>query len=129
VAGHQGCESGTEVGTAFVIAALDPKRALLLTAAHNLKAVHRLDDPPRHHFSTPDILLPRPAEWIDLKSSNVVRDAEVIVGNGASRDVAVVVQLGLRRRAPARDYSTRAERDVYDAFPARQPTRHRGQLP
>jgi len=60
-----------EVGTAFVIAALDPKRALLLTAAHNLKAVHRLDDPPRHHFSTPDILLPRPAEWIDLKSTNL----------------------------------------------------------
>jgi len=60
-----------EVGAAFVIAVLDPKRALLLTAAHNLKAVHRLDDPPRHHPSTPPVLLPSPPEWINLKSTNV----------------------------------------------------------
>lgn len=60
-----------EVGTAFVIAALDSKRALLLTAAHNIQAVHRLDDPPRHHPATPAILLPRPQEWINLKSTNV----------------------------------------------------------
>jgi trypsin-like peptidase len=60
-----------EVGTAFVIAALDSKRALLLTAAHNLKAVHQLDGPPRHHPATPAVFLPRPQEWINLKTTHV----------------------------------------------------------
>jgi len=40
------------VGTAFVIAVPEPKAALLLTAAHNLRFIQRIDTPQdRHHLT------------------------------------------------------------------------------
>src|SRR2546430_2592679 len=62
------------VGTAFVVAAADSKRALLLTAAHNLTYVEeKIDDPgSRHHPATPPEFVPAPPERINLKRTRVV---------------------------------------------------------
>ena len=61
------------VGTAFVVGTPEPKRALLLTAAHNLVYVQeRIDEPWRHHHpAAPREFLPTPAERINLRRTRV----------------------------------------------------------
>src|SRR5262249_48376133 len=60
------------VGTAFVIAVPEPKTALLLTAAHNLRFIQRIDTPrDRHHPTLLQEFLSQPQSWIDLSDTSV----------------------------------------------------------
>jgi len=60
------------IGSAFVIAVDAPKRAFLLTAAHNLRAVLTIDRPhERRHLTMAPDFRPRAAEWADLAATRV----------------------------------------------------------
>lgn len=60
------------IGTSFIVAVPDPKRAVLLTAAHNLQYVARLNAPRQlHHSSTPlEFRSPKPS-FISLEYTDV----------------------------------------------------------
>src|SRR5437867_3454174 len=52
------------VGTAFVIAVLEPKTALLLTAAHNIRFVMGIDSPhTQHHWTVAPEFRAAPQSW------------------------------------------------------------------
>ena len=60
------------VGSSFVVAVPEPKRALLLTAAHNLDMVCQLDMPrARHHSSALAEFLPQQQEWTNLANTRL----------------------------------------------------------
>jgi hypothetical protein len=60
------------IGTAFVVAVLDPKRALLMTAAHNLLFIRDGLDArgQRFHPTTPPEFRPKPPSRTDLKDTS-----------------------------------------------------------
>lgn len=60
------------LGTAFVVAVPEPKKAILLTAAHNIKPILTIDcQYDRHHATTPSIFRPRPTKSINLRRANI----------------------------------------------------------
>src|SRR6516165_4049508 len=78
------------VGTAFVIALIDPKTALLLTATHNLQYIVQKIDAPhtqRHLTVAPDFRA-EPPSWINLAQT----ETYVVVRNGTSITLAKMVQ-------------------------------------
>jgi hypothetical protein len=60
------------IGTAFVIVVANPKTALLLTAAHNVKCALQLERRgQRHHPTTPTEFLPAESNWINLQRTKL----------------------------------------------------------
>jgi hypothetical protein len=77
------------VGTAFVIAVPEPKVALLLTAAHNLRFIQRIDMPQdRHHPTVVPEFHSQSQSWVNLSDTYVY----LLARNGTTGALAEMVR-------------------------------------